>query len=217
MERPVCMKKLLAIVMIVFGGFRMTIGQETTKSCPTIELTGPPGIVLPGQTAVYTVAVRGVEKTDALEFNWTVSAGQIKEGQGTTSIKVLQPDACLVVTVEVKGLPASCPSGTSEGGICDLFLVPRRIGSITTSTYSIDKHLLQQVGAALRDTPASQLYVQVYYGMDEDKFPKISSRILRQLSATKIDPARFTIAGSHLKERGAIFWLIPPGAEYPAP
>jgi hypothetical protein len=54
--------------------------------CPTLEVTGGGG-VKGGETVEFTANVSGGTAAD-ITYNWTVSQGEIIEGQGTPKIKV---------------------------------------------------------------------------------------------------------------------------------
>jgi hypothetical protein len=55
-----------------------------------------------------------------LEYVWSVSDGEIVEGQGTQNIKIKHPlDGCLTVAVEVKGFPVGCSNLASESMCMD--------------------------------------------------------------------------------------------------
>jgi hypothetical protein len=54
-----------------------------------------------GELATYTVTVSNVEQY-SLDYFWSTTAGRIKDGQGTNSIKVIQPNADLTVTVDIQ-------------------------------------------------------------------------------------------------------------------
>jgi hypothetical protein len=90
-------------------------------TCPTISVTGPSGVVLPGTPMTFTANVSG-GTAENITYNWTVSAGTIESGQGTPSITVsttgLQ-STNITATVEISGtgLCAECTRTDSETGI----------------------------------------------------------------------------------------------------
>src|SRR5687768_13206554 len=105
------MRKTVACIFFLIGlGLFSWAQQVPPAACPTIHVSGPAGIVPRGQLATYTANVSNPPENRSVSFLWSISVGQIVEGQGTNSIKVLQPDGCITVTVEVTGLSSDCPS-----------------------------------------------------------------------------------------------------------
>lgn len=84
------------------------------SSCPTIDVTGG-GVAEVGEPTAFKLKVEGFDLSK-LSFVWTISGGEILEGQGTLSIKVSRKnyDENLTATIEVVGLPAGCPAVESE-------------------------------------------------------------------------------------------------------
>src|ERR1043166_4819416 len=52
-------------------------------ACPTVSVSGPSGVTAPGQPMTFVATVSGAENAT---YNWTVSAGTISSGQGTSTI-----------------------------------------------------------------------------------------------------------------------------------
>ena len=55
--------------------------------CPNVVVNCPDNVVL-GEPVTFTSSVTGGTSTTAPVYNWTVSAGTIMDGQGTSSIRV---------------------------------------------------------------------------------------------------------------------------------
>jgi hypothetical protein len=86
-------KKLHSISVFILGLCIASFAQTNTNPpCPTISVTGPAGIVSPGDVARYTVNVDDKGQKLNLEYVWSVSAGSIISGQGTPNIEVKQPE-----------------------------------------------------------------------------------------------------------------------------
>lgn len=58
-----------------------------TLTCPTILLNGPSGFPIPDELIKYSVSLSEDAKNFDLKYVWTVSGGEILEGQGTPFIK----------------------------------------------------------------------------------------------------------------------------------
>lgn len=107
----------------------VVIGQaETPAKCPSISITGPAGIVQPGDLLRFTVSIHSENTTQNLAFEWNVEAGAIVSGQGTKTLEV-KPEKyynkTTIATVSVTGLPDGCPKTASESGgtVCDSYLI----------------------------------------------------------------------------------------------
>ena len=79
-------------------------------------MVGPAGITMYGEPAVFRAEV-DVSNSN-LQFAWTVSAGTIIEGQGTTQISVATDRSIagksMTAKVEVGGLPSACEKIASD-------------------------------------------------------------------------------------------------------
>jgi hypothetical protein len=85
--------------------------------CPTLEVTGG-GNVKAGETVSFKAEVSGGTAAD-ITYDWTVSQGEIIEGQGTSEIKVkttAEMTGTITANVEIggDGFCADCPRTDSE-------------------------------------------------------------------------------------------------------
>lgn len=81
------------------------------RECPTLSVSCPETITV-GQPLTFTANVSGGPADAKLTYNWVIPAGIIVSGQGTSSITVDTAGVSsgpLTATVEVGGLPESCP------------------------------------------------------------------------------------------------------------
>lgn len=92
------------------------------SSCPTLQVNGPSRVPKDGEVITFIAKTEGINK-EALKYSWSASRGEIKEGQGTESVKVpFEYYFSLTVTVEVEGFPKGClniASETLSGGLRD--------------------------------------------------------------------------------------------------
>ena len=85
------------------------------RECPKLSVSCPE-TATPGQPVTFAVNVSGGAADAELTYNWVVPAGIIVSGQGTNVITVDTggvPGDHLTATVEVGGLPESCPKSES--------------------------------------------------------------------------------------------------------
>jgi hypothetical protein len=128
------MRRILAFLVIVLAQTALCVesrAQEQASSCPSITVTSKvynpmSGIMLngacPGSPISFTAAVTGVDPQQKYTLHWTVSAGEIVEGQGTSSIRVSTDKAIgarVTATVELVGLSGLKPecSKTAEESV----------------------------------------------------------------------------------------------------
>ncbi|CAN5487435.1 hypothetical protein BH10ACI2_BH10ACI2_16300 [soil metagenome] len=75
------------IVFIVFAGVSFLFSQNTLKVCPDLELIGPAGMLSKNQTTEFAVVEKKSHKEfEAAEVKWSVSAGSIMKGNGSSRV-----------------------------------------------------------------------------------------------------------------------------------
>ena len=102
---------LVFVVLSATGrGFSQTRGSD----CLGISVACPNSI--DPSPVNFAARVTGDDPSNKLTFNWTVSAGKIISGQGTSSISVDTADIegkTITATVEVGGIPDGCGNKAS--------------------------------------------------------------------------------------------------------
>ena len=103
--------KVFALTFVLF----FIAATSSFAQCPTIAVVGPTGLTNPGDNVTFRAEVGLVGPK--LEYFWTVSAGTIVEGQGTSQIRVVTDKSMggtnVIGTVEIGGLPAGCKTSAS--------------------------------------------------------------------------------------------------------
>jgi hypothetical protein len=121
------MKRLLPFLFIFILASAILAQSDNPSVCPNISVDGPAGHLSPGGTAMFTVDLGNADGR-TVTYQWTISAGEIENGQGTQSISVHIPTEALniisLATVRVDGLADGCPNTTSSKfiigcGACD--------------------------------------------------------------------------------------------------
>lgn len=75
------------------------------QACPAAEVTSAAG-----QTSIVFTAKVG-ETKGKITYNWLITVGTIKKGQGTPAIEVaVDKGQFVTASVELGGLPKDCPS-----------------------------------------------------------------------------------------------------------
>lgn len=112
------MKQIIFAAILTFAFCLAFSAQtETEKSrCPVIKVSGDKGAWMPDEPILFTGHIDKDFDVSNNEYFWTVEGGKILDGQGTKSISALM-DECghiMKATLEIKGLPQSCPKTASE-------------------------------------------------------------------------------------------------------
>ena len=84
------MKIVILICFVLIGC--CVVSAQTDPSCPKITVTGQAGITVPGDSTAFKASVNDAVMPLSAKFAWTVSAGTIESGQGTSSITVRIPN-----------------------------------------------------------------------------------------------------------------------------
>lgn len=214
------MKKIIlaSISILVFCIF--SVGQNNAKPCPTITVVGPSALVEPDDDIIFTAAVDSSEK---IEYEWTVSQGEIKFGQNTSSITVSTTSEMsgsnLIATVEIKGLPENCTKMASETAViasgCGL---PLTLDNYEKLSFKDEKARLANVVEEFRKNPDSVIYFLYYYPRNTD-FKALQKRLSNIkkffFEEQKIPPEKIVfVAGGH-HGYNTIIYLVPSGAMMP--
>jgi hypothetical protein len=86
--------------------------QSSQTQCPTVQVDCPTECHKSGEPFTVTASVTGADPKKNLTYNWSITRGVIKSGQGTPSITITEETGCEIVaaTVEVTGLDSECPN-----------------------------------------------------------------------------------------------------------
>ena len=196
-------------------------GQAASQSaCPSIRITGPSGILNPGDLAMFSAGVDGVDMT-SLRFHWSVTDGTVEEGSGTSSVQVRAPKSLEVGTVRVSlkvdGLPTSCPSESESfapyGPTCILPLLLNEYGRIP-----IKWELAQLDLVAHELDPSINILVFVLFSDQDEQKAKVDTRIARirnhLVRVRKVPPSGIVfLFGGNLGNRTAIYRVPKENAE----
>lgn len=107
------MKLLQPALFLWLGLFCLlsTSAQTRKVPCPALQLIVPPPGITEGEIVTLRATLAGKKGSAQLRYEWTLSAGEIISGQGTSSIQIKTDNLggdYVTATVEIKGLPASC-------------------------------------------------------------------------------------------------------------
>lgn len=214
------------LVLFCIQGALFGQAQPVDKPvCPSVEVTGPAGIVAPGEIAWFEASITGADP-EALDLVWTTSAGKIDKRDGKLRIGIrLTNDLnglSLTATLEIKGLSEECgPSTDSETiSYCGL-PTPTLIEEYSLSVQAINKKALSVAVEELDNNPSNQMYIIEYFPVKGS-----TASINRKLKSTrdyllqlKFDLSRVTIVTAEAEGNVPLtrIYRVPPGADNPIP
>jgi hypothetical protein len=185
--------------------------------CPAVSVSCPADV---DQGAPITFNASGAESMN-VTYNWTVSAGTISSGQGTSSITVDTAGIggqSVTATVELGGLDPSC----SRTASCTTSVKtppqpPVKFDEYGNIKFNDEKARLDNYAIQLQNQPGSQGYI-IAYGSCEGEAQARADRAKDYLVNTRgIDAGRLvTIDGGCMPELKVELWVVPTGATAPA-
>jgi hypothetical protein len=154
-------------------------------------------------------------------YNWSVSAGTISSGQGTSSIIVDTKGIggqTVTATVEVGGLAATCSRTASSSTAIKTIVPPKctKLDEYGNIKFNDEKARLDALGSALQSQPGSQGYI-VAAGTYEGEGLARANRAKDYLVNTRqIDAGRITVVDGGCRAELWV-WLFVCEAGAPAP
>jgi hypothetical protein len=133
-------------------------------SCPTVTINCPTDAPVFGEVVTVSANISGGAGLGAPDYNWTVSAGRIVEGQGTRTIRIDTAGAAgqnITATVDVRAAGLSCPAS------CSLPVATprqecRKFDEFPKLPRNDEKARLDNFAIDLQNTPGSSAYIVVY-------------------------------------------------------
>jgi hypothetical protein len=221
---------LIVVVAVCFfsvasASFRASAQQSKTK-CPKTMVTCP-DTVNAGDALTFVADLRGGDQNVTPTYNWTVSAGTISSGQGTSVITVDTTGlsgASVTATVDVGGYDRECGYGSTAS-------------SCTTSvTKKAEARKLDEYGALkpqdenarldnfvieLQSDPTAQAYLVYYSGSSSRPggVKKTAARAIDYLVTKRgLDGQRVMTLDGGMREQATLeLWIVPAGAPPPQP
>jgi len=191
--------------------------------CPTITVDCPSGLTLTGQPITFTANVSGGNPNVTPTYNWTVSAGTISSGQGTSSITVdtagLASGSSVTGTVTVGGLDPSCTASNSCTAGINAPQGPTKFDEYGNIKRNDEKARLDNFANELQAQPGAQGYI-IGYGGRRGRAGEAQTRADRAkdylVSSRGIDAGRLvTVDGGYKEEAWTELWIVPAGATPP--
>jgi hypothetical protein len=200
------------------GSTTVTISVCTNcvPPCPTVSVTCPSDVDLGAPITFNASAGDGT-----VTYNWSVSAGTISGGQGTSSITVDTTGLggqTVTATVEIGGLDPSCSRTAScTTGVKPPNPEPVKFDEYGNIKFNDEKARLDNYAIQLQNQPGSQGYI-LAYGACAGEAQARADRAKDYLVNTRgIDAARLVaLDGGCRSELTVQLWVVPTGAMAPA-
>jgi hypothetical protein len=188
--------------------------------CPNISMTCSDAVD-EGQPATFTATFNQGTPTVSETYNWTVSAGTITSGQGTSSITVDTKglgSQSVTATVEIGGVDPTCNRTASCTTPVRPIRVPKKIDEYGNIRFNDEKARLDNYAIELQNDPSAQGYIIAYGSCDAEGQTR-GNRAKDYLVNTRgIDAGRIVVVdGGCMPDLKVELWIVPSGATPPSP
>jgi len=192
---------------------------EPKKPCPVISASSP-SEVDPGTAITFTANISGGDSNVSPTYNWSVSAGTITSGQGTSSISVDSANLggqSVTATVSVGGFDPSCSATASSTTNVKTPPAPAvKFDEYGNIKFNDEKARLDNYAINLQNTPGSTGTI-IVYGSCEGEAQARGDRAKDYLVNTRgIEAGRITVVDAGCNpELKVQLWTVPTGAAQP--
>ncbi|HEY9283372.1 MAG TPA: hypothetical protein VIP46_07955, partial [Pyrinomonadaceae bacterium] len=192
------------------------------SQCPVVRVSCPDSAG-EGEEPAYTADVSGGDPGVTPTFNWTVSAGSISSGQGTSTIKVETAGVggqTITATVDVGGFARECATASS----CTITVTKKgvpaaKFGEYVTADLSANKAQLDKWVLALQQDPTAQGYLIAYGGRASrpDDAQRAADNATDYTINVRKMPGERTLSGvgGYREQPTVELWIAPAGGEPP--
>ena len=203
----------------VNGTATVTVAECTgcVPPCPAVSVSCPSSVD-PGSAITFSSSLTSSAN---VTYNWSVSAGTISSGQGTSAITVDTAGLggqTVTATVEVGGLDPSCARTAS----CSTQVTappagPTKFDEYGNIRFNDEKARLDNYAIQLQNQPGAQGYI-IAYGSCAGEAQARADRAKDYLVNTRgIDAGRIvTMDGGCRSDLSVELWIVPTGATAPA-
>jgi hypothetical protein len=155
----------IALLALASLSFKSNAARRACD-CPTLTVSCA-DTVPAGNSTTFRAAVSNFSKDAKFSYTWTVSAGTILSGQGTPAIVVDTTGLggqTVTATVEVKGLPDSCPLSSSCTTTMPALIIEDRFDEYGDISFEDEKARLDNFAIELQNLPQGRGYIVAYGG-----------------------------------------------------
>ena len=189
--------------------------------CPVVSVSCPSDVG-PGEPITFTASVSGGDAGATWTYNWSVSAGTISSGQGTSTITVDTAGLggqSVTATVSIGGADPSCTGTTASctSGIRTPPPNPTKFDEYGNIRFNDEKARLDNYAIQLQNDPAASGTI-IVYGSCQGEGQQRGDRAKDYLVNTRgIEAGRITVIdGGCRADLTVQLWIVPSGATAPA-
>jgi hypothetical protein len=192
---------------------------EPPKPCPAVSVSCPDTVDV-GQPITFTASVTGGPEGFAPTYNWSVSAGTITGGQGTSTITVDTAGlggATVTATVSLGGADPSCSTTAScTTNVKPERQVAKRFDEYGNIRFNDEKARLDNYAIQLQNEPGSTATI-IAFGTCAGEGQTRGDRAKDYLVNTRgIEASRITVVdGGCRADLTVQLWVVPQGADAP--
>jgi hypothetical protein len=211
------MNRSIGVCLFVFFTAAWAAAQ-----CPSVRTSGPSDTVTEATPVTFAADVSGGDLNVTPTFNWTVSAGTIASGQGSSAITVDTTGAggmSITATVDVGGYDRSCSTTSSWTSEIGKVAAGRKFDEFGPMKLGDRSARLDNFAIELQSDPTAQGYLVAYGGRRSSPITAKTTLNLFSAYLTKtrgINATRIvTIDGGYRDEPITELWIVPSGAMPP--
>jgi hypothetical protein len=189
--------------------------------CPQVSVSCPADVEQ-GTPITFTASVTGGDTSVTGTYNWSVSAGTITSGQGTSTITVDTAGIggqTVTASVEVGGYPPTCATtaSCSTQVRTPVVVTPTKFDEYGNIRFNDEKARLDNYAIQLQNDPSAEGYI-IAYGTCAGEGQARADRAKNYLVNTRgIEAGRIiTIDGGCRSDLTVELWVRPTGATVPA-
>jgi hypothetical protein len=188
--------------------------------CPVVSVSCP-NEVDPGSPITFTASVSGGEAGATWSYNWSVSAGTISSGQGTSTITVDTTGLAgqsVTATVSIGGADPSC-TGTTNSCTTSVKTPPRepvKFDEYGNIRFNDEKARLDNFAIQLQNDPTATATI-IVFGSCAGEGQTRGDRAKDYLVNTRgIEASRITVVdGGCRADLTVQLWIVPSGSSAP--
>lgn len=188
--------------------------------CPTFTVACPDSVE-EGALITFTTNLTGGNPNTSPTFNWSISAGEITQGQGTATITVNTTGLggqSVTATVEIGGINPDCSRTASCTTAITVRPKARKIDEFGRISLGAERIRLESYAQQLQNEPNAQGYIFVY-GNEHSvsvrrRVKRIKDYLVRSLH---VETARLIAEHGQLRQQLSVeLWIVPSGAAPPS-
>jgi hypothetical protein len=222
MQKTTVRRAVPCLIGVLLAVTMSASGQDVPQSCPVVKVSCPDSVQV-GAELTFTADVSGGPADVTPTYNWTVSAGSIQSGQGTSTIVVDTTGTggqTITATVDVGGFARECSTSNSCTTSVEEKAAPAvKFGEYVRRDLSANTEKLDEFVLALLGDPEAQGYIIAYGGKTsrpDDAQKAADNATAYTMNTRKMDGARtLSGVGGYREEPAIELWIATPGGAPP--